>query len=255
VRAMCAGAEDYLAKPIDFDALQLAIERAIERSNLRVETENLRRQLRERDGEGLQGLVGTSPAMQKVYRVARQVAAAKATVLIMGESGTRKGELAKAVHQLGPRAKSAFVSLQCAALAESLLESEIFGHERGAFTGAIGAGSGASSKPREAHYRLNVVHIEMPPLRVRGADVWFSPITFSVVSRKKVTRASRHSPIARGARSLGTVGRATSASWRTSSSVRSCCARGRPSTKEIFRRTSRRSPRAMSGFQGRRWPK
>jgi two-component system response regulator HydG len=234
VRAMRAGAEDYLTKPIDFDALQLAIERAIERRNLRLETENLRRQLRERDGEGLQGLVGTSSAMQKVYRVARQVAAAKATVLITGESGTGKGELAKAVHQLGPRVKSPFVSLQCAALAESLLESELFGHERGSFTGAdrrrigrfeqaqggtlfldeigeiplatqvkllrvlqektferVGGNESITVDVRlvaatnrdlaadvregrfreDLYYRLNVVHIEMPPLRIRGADV------------------------------------------------------------------------------------
>ncbi|MET0592905.1 MAG: sigma-54 dependent transcriptional regulator, partial [Polyangiaceae bacterium] len=234
VRAMRAGAEDYLTKPIDFDALQLAIERAIERRNMRVEAENLRRQLRERDGEGLQGLVGTSAAMQKVYRVARQVASAKATVLITGESGTGKGELAKAVHQLGPRAKAPFVSLQCAALAETLLESELFGHERGAFTGAdrrrigrfeqaqggtlfldeigeiplstqvkllrvlqdktferVGGNESitvdvrlvaATNRDRAAdvregrfredlYYRLNVVHIEMPPLRIRGADV------------------------------------------------------------------------------------
>jgi two-component system response regulator HydG len=133
---MRAGAEDYLTKPIDFDTLLVAIERAVERRNLLVEAENLRRQLRERAGEGLQGLVGTSQAMQKVYRVARQVAAAKATVLITGESGTGKGELAKAIHHLGPRAKGPFIALQCAALAESLLESELFGHERGAFTGA-----------------------------------------------------------------------------------------------------------------------
>ncbi len=126
VNAMRAGAEDYLTKPIDFDALTVAIERAIERRNLRVEAENLRRQFRERDGEGLRGLIGTSPAMQKVYRVARQVAAAKATVLITGESGTGKGELAKAIHQLGPRAGGPFVALQCAALAESLLESKLF---------------------------------------------------------------------------------------------------------------------------------
>ncbi|HMI87468.1 MAG TPA: sigma-54 dependent transcriptional regulator [Polyangiaceae bacterium] len=234
VRAMRAGAADYLTKPIDFDALLLAIERAIERRNLRVETENLRRQLRERDGEGLQGLVGTSPAMQKVYRVARQVAAAKATVLITGESGTGKGELAKAIHQLGPRAKSLCVALQCAALAESLLESELFGHERGAFTGAdrrrigrfeqaqggtlfldeigeipfatqvkllrvlqektferVGGNESITVDVRlvaatnrdlaadvregrfreDLYYRLNVVHIEMPPLRVRGPDV------------------------------------------------------------------------------------
>src|SRR5262245_3846213 len=233
VSAMRAGAEDYLTKPIDFDGLTVAIERAIERRNLRVETENLRRQLRERDGEGLRGLIGTSPAMQKVYRVARQVAAAKATVLITGESGTGKGELAKAIHMLSPRSKEPFVSLQCAALAESLLESELFGHERGAFTGAdkrrigrfeqahggtlfldevgeippatqvkllrvlqertferVGGNEPIHTDVRliaatnrdlaadvqdkrfreDLYYRLNVVHIEMPPLRVRDTD-------------------------------------------------------------------------------------
>ncbi len=136
VHAMRAGAEDYLTKPIDFDALIVALERALERRDLRVETENLRLQLRERDGEGLRGLIGASAAMQKVYRVARQVAASRATVLITGESGTGKGELARAIHALGPRANQPFVALHCTSLADSLLESELFGHEKGSFTGA-----------------------------------------------------------------------------------------------------------------------
>ena len=135
VAAMRAGAADYLTKPIDLDALLVAIERARERRALRVEAEN-RRQLRERDAEGLQGLIGASPAMQKVYRVARQVAASRATVLITGESGTGKGELARAIHALSPRVKAPFVSLHCAAVPETLLESEMFGHEKGSFTGA-----------------------------------------------------------------------------------------------------------------------
>src|SRR6266536_3296912 len=136
VAAMRAGAEDYFTKPVEFDALLLSLERALSRRDLRVEAENLRRQLRERDGEGLQGLIGTSPAMQKVYRTARQVSASRATVLITGESGTGKGELARAMHSLSPRSKAPVVALQCSALAESLLESELFGHERGSFTGA-----------------------------------------------------------------------------------------------------------------------
>jgi two-component system response regulator HydG len=234
VSAMRAGAADYLTKPVDFDALTMAIERAVERRELRAEADELRRQLREREGDGLEGLIGASPAMQKVYRTARQVAGARATVLITGESGTGKGELARAIHLKGPRAKAPFVALHCAALAESLLESELFGHERGAFTGAekrrIGrfeqANSGTlfldevgeispatqvkllrvlqertfervgGNEPvqvdvrlvaatnrdlaadvqegrfrEDLYYRLNVVHIDMPPLRIRDNDV------------------------------------------------------------------------------------
>src|SRR5690606_13570112 len=103
VEAMRAGAADYVTKPIDFDELVLAIGRAIEHRALRIENENLQRQVREQRGDGVHGLLGTSQAMQKVYRLARQVAASRATVLITGESGTGKGELARAVHALSPR--------------------------------------------------------------------------------------------------------------------------------------------------------
>jgi len=234
VQAMRAGAEDYLTKPIDFDALLLAVERALQRRELATEAENLRRQLRTRDHAGLEGLLGTSPAMQRVYAMAKQVAPSRATVLITGESGTGKGELARALHALSPRAKAPLVSLHCSALAESLLESELFGHEKGAFTGAdrrrigrfeqadggtlfldeigeipaatqvkllrvlqektferVGGNEtvkvdvrvvAATNKDLAAevrekrfredlYYRLNVVHIEMPSLRLRGQDV------------------------------------------------------------------------------------
>ncbi|MDB4993825.1 MAG: acetoacetate metabolism regulatory protein AtoC [Myxococcaceae bacterium] len=134
VRAMRAGAEDYITKPVDFEALLLVLERALARSALQAETENLRRQLRDRDGYGLRGLIGASPAMQQVYRTARQVAASRATVLLTGESGTGKGELARAIHELSPRTKAPFVALHCAALAESLLESELFGSHARAST-------------------------------------------------------------------------------------------------------------------------
>ncbi len=233
VAAMRGGADDYLTKPIDIEALVLSIERTTARRALRVEAENLRRQAREEEGEGLRGLIGKSPAMQNVYRVARQVAGSRATVLITGESGTGKGELARAVHALSPRSKGPFVALHCAALAESLLESELFGHEKGSFTGADKRRSGRfeqadggtlfldeigeisallqvkllrvlqertfervggneavkvdvrllaatnrdlAKEVREGrfredlYYRLNVVRIEMPPLRLRGGD-------------------------------------------------------------------------------------
>lgn len=136
VLAMREGAEDFLTKPTDFDALSLTIGRAIERSELRAEAEILRRQMREGGGVGLGALVGASPAMQTMYRLANQVASSRATVLLTGESGTGKGVLARAIHDRSPRANKPFVALHCASLTESLLESELFGHERGAFTGA-----------------------------------------------------------------------------------------------------------------------
>jgi two-component system response regulator HydG len=180
------------------------------------------------------GLLGTSPAMQAVYRLAKQVAGSRATVLITGESGTGKGEFARAIHALGPRAAKPFVTVNCASLAETLLESELSGHEKGSFTGADRRRAGrfeqahegtlfldevaeiplgtqvkllnvlqerrfervggnesikvdvriiaatnreltacvAEGKFREdLYYRLNVVHAEMPPLRLRGGDI------------------------------------------------------------------------------------
>ncbi len=234
VAAMRDGADDYLTKPVDVDALVVSIERANEHRSLRAETENLRRQLDQSGAAALGGMLGASRAMQDVYRVARQVAGSKATVLITGESGTGKGELARAIHEMSPRKDKPFVSLHCAALAESLLESELFGHEKGSFTGAdkrrvgrfeladggtlfldevgeiplatqvkllrvlqeraferVGGNETISADVRliaatnqdlrtavqegrfreDLFYRLKVVHVDMPPLRVRDTDV------------------------------------------------------------------------------------
>jgi two-component system response regulator HydG len=150
VAAMRAGAADFLTKPIDFPMLTVTMQRALELRALRNESENLRRQLEERDGEGLQGLGGTSPVMQEIYRTIRQVAPSKATVLVTGESGTGKGELARAIHALSPRADAPFLPLHCSALPEALLESELFGHERGAFTGAEQRRLGRSRRSRSS---------------------------------------------------------------------------------------------------------
>ena len=135
VEAMRAGAMDYLTKPVSIEALKLSVQRTLSHRALLSEAENLRRQLRSRGNEGLEGLIGTSPPMQRLYRMARQVAQSRATILIGGESGTGKGELAKAIHVLSGRG-GPFVALHCPALSDSVLESELFGHERGAFTGA-----------------------------------------------------------------------------------------------------------------------
>ena len=134
VRAMREGATDYLTKPLNADELLVVLERSLERVRLRRETSRLKDRLEERFK--FENIVGTSPEMQRVFKAIQQVAPTRATVLVTGESGTGKELVAAAIHQHSPRAKGPFVRLHCAALAESLLESELFGHERGAFTGA-----------------------------------------------------------------------------------------------------------------------
>jgi DNA-binding NtrC family response regulator len=135
VAAMKQGAADYLIKPPDFEELNLVIERALERRRLRREANFLRERLAQRDG--IQNIVGSSKRMRQLYDTILQIAPSRASVLITGESGTGKELIAAAIHQHSPRANGPFVKLHCAALSETLLESELFGHEKGAFTGAI----------------------------------------------------------------------------------------------------------------------
>jgi DNA-binding NtrC family response regulator len=134
VEALRAGAYDYLTKPVDFDELLAVVERALRYRILRVESSNLRRRLDEKLAPD--NIVGTSPQMQQVFEIIDQVAPSRATVLLTGESGTGKELFASAIHHRSARHQGPFVKLHCAALAESLLESELFGHEKGAFTGA-----------------------------------------------------------------------------------------------------------------------
>jgi DNA-binding NtrC family response regulator len=232
VSAMRAGAADYITKPINFEELSIVLERALERRRMRAETGQLRQRLSQRDR--IENIVGASPPMARVFETILQVAPSRASVLITGESGTGKELVAAAVHQHSARASGPFVKLHCAALAETLLESELFGHEKGAFTGAMGRRDGRfqqadggtlfldeigeispsiqvkllrflqqrefervggnltikvdvrivaathrdltaevqSGRFREdLFYRLNVVTIEMPPLRSRVSDI------------------------------------------------------------------------------------
>jgi two-component system, NtrC family, response regulator AtoC len=135
VEAMKRGADDYIAKGrLQIDELEMRIARALRQQNLEVENVSLRQQL---DAKfGLENIIGESAAMQEVFDVVQQVAPTRATVLLQGESGTGKELVARAIHQLSPRAKQPLVVVHCAALAPTLLESELFGHEKGAFTGA-----------------------------------------------------------------------------------------------------------------------
>ena len=232
VEAMRAGAAEYLSKPINFDELLVVLDKVLEQQDLHRETRQLRQRLRDRLAPS--NIIGDSPPMQRVFEVVDQVAPSRATVLITGESGTGKELVANALHQRSPRANGPFIKLHCAALAESLLESELFGHERGSFTGAMARKDGrfqladggtlfldeigeispaiqvkllrflqehefervggnqtirvdvrviaatnrnlteevAKGRFREdLYYRLNVVALEMPPLRERRSDV------------------------------------------------------------------------------------
>jgi len=134
VEAMRAGASEYLTKPINFEELLVVIDKVLEHIELRRETRHLRARVRDRVAPN--NIIGGAPPMQRVFEIIDQVAPSKATVLITGESGTGKELVANAIHARSPRANGPFVKLHCAALAETLLESELFGHERGAFTGA-----------------------------------------------------------------------------------------------------------------------
>ena len=232
VEAVKKGAYNYLTKPLDFQALSVVVEHAVERARLLQENSKLRERLRERNAFG--HVIAGHPGMVKLLRLVEQVAPSRASVLVLGETGTGKELIAEMIHRASPRAKQPLVRLNCAALSESLLESELFGHEKGSFTGAIGrregrfelanggtvfldevseiplptqikllrflqertfervggnetlkvdvriiAASNRDLKQRIAeghfredlYYRLNVVTLEIPPLRERASDI------------------------------------------------------------------------------------
>ena len=232
VSAIKKGAENYLTKPLDYEALSAVVDRAMEKAKLLQETLALRDRLRERNAFG--HIVTEDPKMRSVLDLVAQVGPSKASVLITGESGTGKELIAEALCAASPRANAPFVRLHCAALAESLLESELFGHEKGAFTGAVARREGrfkqadggtlfldeiaeipmgtqvkllrflqektfervggndtvkvdvrliaATNRDLKAeikkgnfredlYYRLNVIAVELPPLREKRADI------------------------------------------------------------------------------------
>jgi DNA-binding NtrC family response regulator len=134
VEAMKHGAVDYITKPFEVEALRIKVRQLLERRDLEREVVRLRAEV---DGqESLGGLVGASPLMRELFQTTRRVATSRATVLIQGESGTGKELVARAIHDLGDRADQPFVAVNCAAIPDHLIESELFGHERGAFTDA-----------------------------------------------------------------------------------------------------------------------
>jgi two-component system response regulator HydG len=232
VAAIRVGAYDFITKPVDLEPLRLAIERAVRHRALTREVGRLRQAVRE--ARRFEELIGTSPAMGQVYDLIERVSEVDATVLITGESGTGKEMVAQAIHRRSKRKQGSFVALNCAAVPETLLESELFGHEKGAFTDAKASRAGlfveasggtlfldeigelplalqskllralqeravrpvgaarevafdarliaATNRDLESaveehrfrddlYYRINVVHLPLPPLRARGGDV------------------------------------------------------------------------------------
>ena len=165
VRAIREGAYDYLQKPLDIDELQTKLERALEAARLRRQVEQLSAEVRGK--WSAHGWVAESPVMREVVRQTLALADTNATVLIRGASGTGKELVARALHADGPRANGPFVAVNCAAFAESLLESELVGHEKGAFTGAVTRRAGAFERAEGGTLFLDEIGDAPPAVQVK----------------------------------------------------------------------------------------
>ena len=165
VAAMKEGAYDFVTKPLNLDAVELVLKRALHTRNL--ETANQELTTRIQADSGLQKLLGRSAAMEHVFSIIRQVAPSKTTVLIEGESGTGKELVAQAIHSLSGRPENKFVAVNCAALSPQLLESELFGHEKGSFTGAVAMRRGRFEQADGGTLFLDEIAELTPDLQVK----------------------------------------------------------------------------------------
>jgi two-component system response regulator PilR (NtrC family) len=165
IAAMKEGAYDYITKPFKVDEIKLVVQKALEKKLLSTENARLRHELRSERQQ--RHLVGNSPRMQQLYEMIGRVAATKTNVLIVGESGTGKELVARAIHAESERTDKPFVALNCAAIPENLLESELFGHVKGSFTGAVGNKSGLFELADTGTLFLDEVGELSPPLQVK----------------------------------------------------------------------------------------
>jgi len=165
IEAMKLGAYDYVPKPFDVDELKAVIERALEKSRLYEENVYLRRELEQRYGFG--NIIGRSSRMRTIFGLIERVARTSSTVLIQGESGTGKELIARAIHFSSPRAGQRFLSVNCGAMPEALLESELFGHERGAFTGAVRDKKGLFQEADRGTLFLDEISEMTPTMQVK----------------------------------------------------------------------------------------
>jgi two-component system response regulator PilR (NtrC family) len=165
VAAMKLGAENYLTKPVDIDELKIVVRGALEKRQLAEENLLLKAELRAR--HGIENILGVAPSMAAVFSLVRSVAGTNSTVLITGESGTGKELVAKAIHSLSPRRDAAFVSVNCGGLTESLLESELFGHVKGAFTDAYQHKKGLFEAAHRGTLFLDEIGEMVPAMQVK----------------------------------------------------------------------------------------
>ncbi len=163
VNAIKQGAADFVTKPFQFDALLHVLNSALEQRRLRSENAYLRSQLEDR--YRIDGLVGRSPVMRNLFQLLETVAATSSTILITGETGTGKELAARAIHHGSPRRANRFVALNCSAIPETLLEAELFGHARGAFTGAVGTRQGRLEQAHKGTLFLDEVGTMSPALQ------------------------------------------------------------------------------------------
>ncbi len=165
VEAIKQGAADFITKPFQFDALLHVLRSALEQRRLKSENAYLRSQLEDR--YRIEGLVGHSPAMRSLFQLLETVAATSSTVLITGETGTGKELAARAIHHNSPRRANRFVAINCSAIPETLLEAELFGHVRGAFTGAVGTRQGRFEQAHKGTLFLDEVGTMSPALQAK----------------------------------------------------------------------------------------
>jgi DNA-binding NtrC family response regulator len=170
VEAMRAGAVDYITKPFINDEIRLTIRRLIESRNLQMENLILRQELSQRP-PAFTNIIGTSDAIQKIFSIMEKVIPSKSNILITGESGTGKGMVAEAIHQSGPRKDKPFISINCGAIPENLLESELFGHKKGSFTSAIEDKKGLITMANTGTLFLDEVGELPPALQVKLLNV------------------------------------------------------------------------------------
>jgi two-component system response regulator AtoC len=165
VEAMKMGAQDYITKPISPDHLEMVVGKALDYKHLRIENRLLRNEIS--DKFSFENIIGKAPGMQAVFELIRRASPSDSTILINGESGTGKELVAKAIHYNSPRAKGPFIKMNCAALPEGLIESELFGHEKGAFTGAIRAARGRFELADGGSLLLDEISEIPPPLQAK----------------------------------------------------------------------------------------